>query len=51
MTLAAKFQDDVFYANAFYSKVTGIKLVELNSLEHTMLKLLDWRLSVSPVEF
>jgi len=51
LMLAAKFQDDIFYANAFYAKVGGLTVKELNSLEVTMLRMLDYRLMVDPEEF
>lgn len=51
MMIAAKFQDDVFYANSFYARVGGLQVAELNGLEREMLRLLDYRLFVSPAEF
>lgn len=51
MMLAAKFQDDVFYANSFYAKVGGLRVQELNNLEAKMVQLLDFRLCISPEEF
>ena len=44
--LAAKFLDDLFYNNAFYAKLGGITLSEINSLEIELLKLLRFSLYV-----
>lgn len=46
--LAAKFMDDHYYNNSYYAKVGGISTHELNKLELELLKLLDFRLYVSP---
>jgi len=51
LTLAAKFFDDTFYSNAYYAWVGGLRVEELNSLEKTFLRLLDWRLHIQPEEF
>lgn len=51
MMLATKHQDDDYYSNAYYARVGGVSLAELNILEAAMLNLLDWRLVVTPVEF
>lgn len=32
MTVAAKFNDDLFYKNSYYAKVGGISVEELNNL-------------------
>eukprot|EP00166_Cyanidium_caldarium_P005198 ctg_6080.g658 len=40
--LAAKFFDDIFYNNAYYAKVGGVPVSELNALELAMLKELDY---------
>jgi len=45
--LAAKFHDDLFYNNAYYSKLGGLSLGELNHLEVQLLTLLNYRLFVS----
>jgi len=47
-TLAAKFSDDIFYSNAFYARVGGVPLREMNALEIEMLAALDFRLLVAP---
>mmetsp|Transcript_59504 Transcript_59504/g.153777 ORF Transcript_59504/g.153777 Transcript_59504/m.153777 type:complete len:143 (-) Transcript_59504:399-827(-) len=51
LALAAKFHDDTHYVNSFYAKVGGLSLQELNALELLMLRLLDFRLHVTPEEF
>lgn len=45
--VATKLLDDVHYNNAFYSRVGGISLAELNSLEVDFLFRLDFRLNVT----
>jgi hypothetical protein len=49
--LAVKFFDDVFYTNSYYAKVGGVRTRELNSLETLFLRLVKWRLCVSPEEY
>lgn len=51
MMLAAKFNDDTFYANRYYAQVGGVTLKELNSLEVTLLQFLEWNVRVTPEEF
>jgi hypothetical protein len=51
MMLAVKFFDDVYYSNAYYAKVGGVKGNEMNVLEVHFLRLIDWQLFVSPEEF
>mmetsp|Transcript_62227 Transcript_62227/g.148475 ORF Transcript_62227/g.148475 Transcript_62227/m.148475 type:complete len:344 (+) Transcript_62227:201-1232(+) len=51
LTLAAKFNDDTFYSNSYYAKVGGLRVEELNALEKTFLRLIDWKLHVKPEEF
>ncbi len=51
MMLAVKFFDDVYYSNAYYAKVGGVKGPEMNVLELHFLRLIDWQLFVSPEEF
>ncbi|CAE8622291.1 unnamed protein product, partial [Polarella glacialis] len=51
MVVAAKFQDDVFFTNAHYAKIGGLRVDELNALERRFCQLLDWRLFVKPGEF
>lgn len=49
--LAVKFFDDVYYSNAYYAKVGGIRTKEVNALETQFLRLIDWRMHVSPEEY
>lgn len=49
--LAAKFHDDVFYSNKYYGKVAGVRLQELNKLEETFLRMINWQLYVLPSEY
>lgn len=51
MMLSVKFFDDVYYSNAYYAKVGGVRASEMNVLEAHFLKLIDWHLFVSPEEF
>lgn len=51
MTVAAKFADDDFFANSYYSRVVGVRVQELNALEAQFLHLLQWQLFVTPEEF
>lgn len=51
MLVAAKFHDDVFYSNAYYAKIGGLQLKEVNHLEARFVKLLDWKLQVRAEEF
>ena len=49
--LAIKYIEDIYYCNEYYSRVAGISLEELNSLEGEMLDLLDFSLYVHPTLF
>eukprot|EP00922_Rhytidocystis_sp_ex-Travisia-forbesii_P003873 GHVS01005604.1.p1 GENE.GHVS01005604.1~~GHVS01005604.1.p1 ORF type:complete len:228 (+),score=26.38 GHVS01005604.1:198-881(+) len=49
--LAAKFFDDVYYSNAFYARVGGVKTREINILEAHFLSLVNYQLFVSPQEY
>lgn len=51
VVLSAKFHDDVYYSNAYYAKVCGLSLKELNMLEALFIKMLNWKLDVSPEEY
>ena len=51
VTLAAKFFDDAFYNNAYYAKIGGIPVRELNSLELEFLFLVNFSLHVTPLDF
>ena len=49
--LAAKFFDDAYYNNAYYAKVGGVLVSELNSLEVEFLFRINFSLRVSPDVF
>jgi hypothetical protein len=51
MMLAVKFYDDIYYSNAYYAKVGGVKSNEMNILEIQFLKLIEWHLFISNEEF
>lgn len=51
LMVAVKFADDTFYSNAYYAKVGGLPLREINHLEATLLRMLQFRLHVLPWEF
>lgn len=46
--LASKYHDDFFYNNAYYAKLGGIAIVEMNSLELAFLRTIEFSLYVSP---
>ena len=49
--LSAKFFDDLFYNNAFYAKLGGVTVVEINSLELELLSLINFSLYVSSDQY
>eukprot|EP00929_Paragymnodinium_shiwhaense_P093157 TRINITY_DN53270_c0_g1_i1.p1 TRINITY_DN53270_c0_g1~~TRINITY_DN53270_c0_g1_i1.p1 ORF type:complete len:206 (+),score=24.01 TRINITY_DN53270_c0_g1_i1:296-913(+) len=49
--LAVKFFDDIYYSNAYYARVGGVRTREVNALEAQFLRLIDWRLHVTPQEY
>jgi len=49
--LSAKFLDDLFYNNAFYAKLGGVTVSELNSLEIEFLQKIHFSLYVSPESY
>ena len=49
--VASKFWDDVFYSNAHYAKVAGVRTAEMCALERQFLLRVGWRLSVSPDDY
>jgi len=49
--VAAKFHDDLFHSNAYYAKVGGLSLKEVNVLEAKLLTLLGWKTYVEPEEY
>eukprot|EP00931_Biecheleriopsis_adriatica_P077711 TRINITY_DN51214_c0_g1_i1.p1 TRINITY_DN51214_c0_g1~~TRINITY_DN51214_c0_g1_i1.p1 ORF type:complete len:206 (+),score=32.46 TRINITY_DN51214_c0_g1_i1:92-709(+) len=48
--VGTKFTDDVYYSNAYYAKVCGMSLQELNRLEACFLRMLDWKVAVDVSE-
>jgi len=51
LVVAVKFSDDVPLKNSWYAQAGGVTNRELNVLEVTLLKLLDWRVHVSAEEY
>jgi hypothetical protein len=51
LVVASKFYDDEYYSNSWYGRVGGVSTPELNLLEVSFLKLIKFRLSVSPEEY
>lgn len=51
LMVAAKYHDDLFYNNAYFAKLGGIPLPELNMLEVEFLKLLDFSMFVHATLF
>ena len=51
LVVAAKFFEDKYYKNSYYSRVGGITNSELNMLELQFLQLIDFKLFVSTDEF
>jgi hypothetical protein len=49
--VAAKFFDDKYYTNEYYSKVGGIPKSEMNALEGDFLQFINYQLYVSPELF
>ncbi|XP_072984759.1 cyclin-P3-1-like [Typha latifolia] len=47
VVLAAKFIDDAFFNNAYYAKVGGVSIGEMNRLELNFLFCIDFRLQVN----
>ncbi|KAK8487887.1 hypothetical protein V6N13_046013 [Hibiscus sabdariffa] len=49
--VAAKFMDDMYYNNAYYAKIGGISIAEMNFLEVDFLFGLGFHLNVNPKTF
>jgi len=45
--LSVKYNEDTFYDNKFYAEIAGIKLKELNILEYTFTKMINFRFFVN----
>jgi hypothetical protein len=51
LVVASKFYDDEYYSNAWYGRVGGVGTRELNILEVSFMKLIQFRLVVTPKEY
>jgi hypothetical protein len=51
IVVATKFQDDKYFSNAYYSRVGGVAVNELNMLEVRFLRLIGFNLCVTPEEY
>mmetsp|Transcript_10188 Transcript_10188/g.19296 ORF Transcript_10188/g.19296 Transcript_10188/m.19296 type:complete len:364 (-) Transcript_10188:81-1172(-) len=51
LVISCKYWDDQYYTNKFYSKVGGVTLKELNSLECSFLFNIQFALDVKPQDF
>ncbi|KAM0822015.1 hypothetical protein ACQ4PT_071784 [Festuca glaucescens] len=49
--VAAKFMDDIHYNNAYFARVGGVEVSEMNGLELEFLFALRFRLNVTPDDF
>ncbi|KAJ0968280.1 hypothetical protein J5N97_025197 [Dioscorea zingiberensis] len=49
--LATKFLDDIYYNNAYFAKVGGISMAEMNLLEIDFLFGIQFELNVTPIVF
>ena len=49
--IAAKFHDDIFFFNSFYSRIGGIELKELNFMEKEFLRRIGYNLFIEPELF
>lgn len=49
--IAAKFFDDVYNSNQYYSAIGGVSCKELNRLELEFLYLINFALHIKPVVF
>jgi len=45
--LSVKYNEDTFYDNKFYAEIAGVKLKELNLLEFTFTKMINFRFFIS----
>ena len=51
MVLAAKINDDEYYAQSYYSRVAGVNVATLNNMEFTFLNALEFKTYISQEEF
>ena len=49
--LAHKYLDDLYYSNKHWARIGGVTVQEINHLEATVLRLLDWKMHVSREEY
>mmetsp|Transcript_21764 Transcript_21764/g.73209 ORF Transcript_21764/g.73209 Transcript_21764/m.73209 type:complete len:224 (-) Transcript_21764:367-1038(-) len=49
--LASKYFDDLYYNNAYYARVGGISVAEVNNLEMEMLRMISFSLYVAPEQY
>lgn len=51
LVVAAKYHEDVVFANNHYAKAGGVQLREVNRLERVLLQALDFDLSIAPEQY
>lgn len=49
--VSIKFLEDDYFSNSYYAKIGGIKLSELNHIEASFLKLIDFDIFIKEKEF
>jgi energy-converting hydrogenase Eha subunit C len=51
LLLANKFLDDLYFSNKHWAKIGGLTLQEVNALELSVLRTLDWRMAVTREDY
>jgi len=51
LLLANKFLDDLYFSNKHWAKIGGLSLQEVNALELSVLRTLDWRMAVTREDY
>ncbi|KAH3765958.1 cyclin, N-terminal domain protein [Pelomyxa schiedti] len=51
LVTALKFYEDNFYSNKFYARVGGVSMLEMNTLEVALLKMIQFDLYITPEQF
>jgi energy-converting hydrogenase Eha subunit C len=51
LLLANKFLDDLYFSNKHWAKIGGLSLQEVNALERSVLRTLDWRMAVTREDY
>lgn len=51
LVVSVKYHEDIVFANSHYAKAGGVALKEVNRLERTLLKSLDFDLGIDPDQF